>query len=273
MVEGFAEHAGFPLPAPSTGLEVLRAKPSTGVSSTGAPSTGAPSRPPVFASTGPRGHRQRMRERLLARGPGALADYEVLEMLLFLGIPRRDTKPLAKDAINRFGSLRDVLLAPAERFAGVFDRDAVPALKLVVQAADRLARAEARERPALRDWDGLDAYLASAPAPEGAGRARMLFLNNRNQLLADEMLDVAAEDPAADPTALARETVRRALALHATALILVLGRTGKPGAPTKAEVALAARLKQAAGVLSIALHDVLLAGGGARTSLRRKGVF
>ena len=97
----------------------------------------------------------------------------------------------------------------------------------------------------------------------------MLFLNNRNQLLADEMLAVAAEDPAV----LAQETVRRALALHATALILVLGRVGKSGAPSKAELTLAARLKQAVGVFSIALHDVLLAGDGARTSLRRKGIL
>ena len=94
MAEGFAEHAGFPLPGvvPDTGG--FRARPYTGVSA----------KPPAFASIGPHGHRQRMRERLLARGPGGLADYEILEMLLFLGIRRGDTKPLAKAAINRFGA-------------------------------------------------------------------------------------------------------------------------------------------------------------------------
>lgn len=259
MAEGFAEHAGFPLPGVVPEVQRLGTEPSTGT----------PTKSPAFVITGPHGHRQRMRERLLARGPEALADYEVLEMLLFFGIPRRDTKPLAKTAINRFGSLREVLLAPVDCLADVFGHEAVPALKLVVQATDRLARAEVRERPALRDWDRLDAYLASTPAPNGAGRARMLFLNNRNELLSDEVLDAAAEAP----VALARETVRRALALHATALILVLGRTGKLGAPTKTELTLASRLKQAAGVLSIVLHDVLLAGDGAHTSLRRKGML
>lgn len=216
-----------------------------------------------FASTGPHGHRQRMRERLLARGSGALADYEVLEMLLFLGIPRRDTKPLAKAAINRFGSLRAVLLAPSDELERMLGAASAAVLGLVEQAADRLARAEVRARPVLRDWAQLDAHLDAAPGP--AGETRVLYLNNRNQLLSDELLD-------GDAAALPRVAVRRALALHATALILVLNRPGA-AAPSRDDLALAARLKQAAGVLSIALHDVLLAGGKARVSLRRKGLL
>ncbi len=203
-----------------------------------------------------------MRERLLARGPGALADYEVLEMLLFLGIPRRDTKPLAKAAINRFGSLRAVLVAPEAALRDMLGAASATVLGLVGQAADRLSQAEVRARPVLKDWAQLDGYLDAAPA--GAG-LRMLYLNNRNQLLSDEALD-------ADPAAVSRDAVRRALALHATALILVVNRPGAT-APDKEEVAAAKRLKQAAGVLSIALHDVLLAGGGPRVSLRRKGLL
>ena len=220
----------------------------------------APSVP--FASTGPHGHRQRMRERLLARGPGALADYEVLEMLLFLSIPRRDTKPLAKAAINRFGSLRAVLLASADEIGTMLGPASAAALGLVGQAAERLSRAEVRDRPMLRDWAQLDGYLDAAP---GAARLRVLYLNNRNQLLSDEALDAA-------PAVVSRDAVRRALALHATALILVVSRPGA-AAPDKDELAMATRLKQAAGVLSIALHDVLLAGDGKRVSLRRKGVL
>ena len=203
-----------------------------------------------------------MRERLLARGPGALADYEVLEMLLFLGIPRRDTKPLAKAAINRFGSLRAVLLAPADELQRMLGSVSAAVLGLVEQAADRLAQAETQARPTLRDWAQLDAYLDGAPRPTGD---RVLYLNNRNQLLSDELLD-------GHVTALPRETARRALALHATALILVLDRPGA-AMPSRGDLALAAQLKQAAGVLSIALHDVLLAGGKARVSLRRKGLL
>ena len=215
-----------------------------------------------FASTGPHGHRQRMRERLLARGPGALADYEVLEMLLFLGIPRRDTKPLAKAAINRFGSLRAVLVAPETALRDMLGAASATALGLVGQAADRLSQAEVRARPVLKDWAQLDGYLDAAPTDAGL---RVLYLNNRNQLLSDEAVE-------AEPAAVSRDAVRRALALHATALILVVSRPGA-AAPDKEEVAAAKRLKQAAGVLSIALHDVLLAGGGPRVSFRRKGLL
>jgi DNA repair protein RadC len=155
-----------------------------------------------FASTGPQGHRARMRTKLLQVGPTAFADYELLEMLLFLGIGRRDTKPLAKGTINRFGSLAATLAAPPAELAqalslgGGDPTDSVAALKLVEEAAARLSRAETQERPVLGNQASLTAYLDStftAPAPK-TRQLRVLFLNNRNRLLADEVH--ATEGPA-----------------------------------------------------------------------------
>ena len=126
---------------------------------------------PVFAGTGPQGHRSRMRERLLQGGPAALPDYEILEMLLFLGIPRRDTKPLAKGLINQFGSLAAVLGADPRwlRRTTALGMDSIAALNLVSAAATRLARAEETERPVLKSWDRLMAYLAAAPLEAAPG--------------------------------------------------------------------------------------------------------
>ncbi|MFC0407306.1 JAB domain-containing protein [Roseomonas elaeocarpi] len=199
-----------------------------------------------------------MRTRLLGGGAEALPDYEVLEMLLFLGIPRRDTKPLAKSLINQLGGLPEVLSADPRHLRRLeLGLDSIAAIKLVEAAADRLARAEQVERPVLRSWDGLMRYLDDAAAPpEGA---RVLFLDNRNRLLADE---------AAEPGFPPRAVLRRALALHATALILLTQRPG--GALREADVATTEALRRAGAVLSVTLHDHLVVGGAAPLSLRRE---
>jgi len=125
-----------------------------------------------------------MRERLLGRGPAALADYEVLEMLLFLGIPRRDTKPLAKELINRFGSLEAVLGAASDRLERAGLRpEATAVLRVPEEAARRLALAEARDRPVLNNWDRLLEYLDTGLAGAVPGQRRALLLDNRNRLL------------------------------------------------------------------------------------------
>lgn len=206
-----------------------------------------------FASTGPHGHRARMRGKLLAHGPAGLADYELLEMLLFLGIPRRDTKPLAKATINRFGSLSEALAAAPEALAHL-GPGSVAALKLVEEAATRLARAEAQERPHLANWERLTDYLDRAPA---GVPLRALFLNNRNRLLGDEAVGAAARDVAA-----------RALELHATAVILVCG-----AGPDGQAVAVARQLAQASGLLAIQLHDCVSGGPGRWASLRAAGAL
>ena len=153
-----------------------------------------------------------MRRKLLTVGPAGFADYELLEMLLFLGIERRDTKPLAKATINRFGSLADTICAPATGLRSLGPASVV-VLKLVQEAAARLARADLRERPHLSNWDRLTAYLDGCPASVPPLRA--LYLNNRNRLLADEALAEQADEPQA------RAVAARALDLHATAVILV----------------------------------------------------
>lgn len=225
-----------------------------------------------FASTGPQGHRARMRERLLASGPDSMPDYEVLEMLLFLGIPRRDTKPLAKATINHFGSLAAVLGAsPAElRAAPGLGPDSVAALKLVEAAAERLSRAEAMERPLLNSWSRLMEYLEASPA--GPAPLRVLFLDNRNRLLADEPWAVPPDAPPQP-----RDVLTRALELHATALILLQrhppGRAAGQPPAGREEAALSARLRRAASVLSVVLHDHLVLGGPEPVSLRREGLL
>lgn len=220
-----------------------------------------------FASTGPHGHRGRMRTRLLAGGADALADYEILEMLLFLGIPRRDTKPLAKAAINQIGDLGGVLAAPASVLRDLpgFTPQSARVIRLVEVAAARLERAELRQQPILNNWDRLDAYLQANPPPETlrSDGLRVLYLDNRNRLLGDER-QAEAEDVA--------EVVRRALALHATALLLLREARGVPRA-AEADVARTARLRAAAAVLSIAVHDHLVLGEGGSVSLRRLGLI
>ena len=208
-----------------------------------------------------------MRTRLLA-GPDALADYEVLEMLLFLGIPRRDTKPLAKALINQFGSLSETVTAEpaALQRAGLPGR-AAEAMALVAEAAGHLSRGERIERPVLGGWAALDLYL-DAPArcrrPDEMG---VLFLNNRNQLLADECWPEAVTAPG-----LAREALRRALDLHATALILVRVRPGAPK-PAPADLVLHRHVARAAEMLSVLVHDHLILGAGDWISLRKQGAL
>lgn len=234
---------------------------------------GGIARPPAeggdkpFASTGPQGHRGRMRARLLATGAEALADYELLEMLLFLGIPRRDTKPLAKALINRFGSLAGVLEAPTGDLAAApgLDPGSAAPLGLVRVAAARLGLAEAHERPVLNSWVRLGAYLDALLArPDRAG-TRVLFLNNRNQLLADE-----AQEACEDPALLVRRILKRALALHASALFLVRRAGAEPPAADPGDLALTHRLDKAADVLSIVLHDTLILGREGWVSLKAK---
>lgn len=222
-----------------------------------------------FASTGPAGHRGRMRDRLLAAGPDGLADYEILEMLLFQGIPRRDTKPLAKAVINRFGGLAPVLAAaPSELLATPgLTPDSVVALRLVDEAAARLASAEQRDRPILSNWERLSQYLAERPA-DPPDHLRVLFLDNRNRLLADE-----SRPGGLDPIACCREILKYALELHATALILVRARPQHRLYDDAPEIRLASRLGQAAAILSIVLHDQVLQDADGLLSCRQQGLL
>lgn len=223
-----------------------------------------------LASTGPQKHRGRMREKLLANGAATLVDCEILEMLFFLGIPRRDTKPLAKSVINRFGSLAAVLsLSPRDlRTVPGIEPDCVVAIRLVQEAASQLARAEALDRPVLNNWEKLTGYLRDVMARDEVPRLHALFLDNRNRLIADE-----AQVEALAAAILPRLLIKRALELHATALILV--QCHRPGefAFSDEEVAVTSRIKKAAFVLSVTVHDHLLGHAGEWISLRRQGLL
>ena len=216
-----------------------------------------------FQSTGPHGHRSRMRTRLLA-AEGALADYEILEMLLFLGIPRRDTKPLAKALINRFGSLAGALTAPSFDLgdAGLPPR-AIEALGFVGEAAAELERPERRDRITLGSWDALDRHLACRrDTPAGTCA---LLLDSRNRLVAEPRWE-----PGADPAQLAREMLRHALDRHASAAILVRHCIGRPQA-CEVDHDLLDAAQAAAAALSVVVHDLVVAGDGAWVSLLQPG--
>jgi len=207
-----------------------------------------------------------MRARVLANGAHTLADYEILEMLLFAGVPRKDTKPLAKGLIGHFGSLVDVFRTPTQalRAAGLKDVS-IRVLRLPGVAAERLASSEQRERPTLSNWEQLMAYLDQALEGGITGQFRLLYLDNRNRLLADE----AAPD-AESLTERNRAIAIRALALHATALI------GFHICPKERPADLSQSARQldfAMRPLSITLHDVLIAGDGRPSSLRQEGLL
>ena len=244
-----------------------------------APGPGAPPWPsrlpaemPPFPSTGPHGHRGRMREKLLERGADALADYELLEMLLFFAFKTGDTKPLAKALINRYGSFASVLAAPPRELleAPGLGPHSVSAIKLVQAAALRLARAEVMERPVLNNWDRLVDYLTAALAREKVEQVRVLFLDPRNRLIADE---AQGKGTVNHTPVYPREVVKRALEVGATALILVHNHPSGDPTPSRADVDMTAEVKAAAGVFGIVVHDHLIVGNGRQTSLRREGLL
>ncbi|EFH10498.1 DNA repair protein RadC [Pseudoroseomonas cervicalis] len=233
------------------------------------PRRGAPAEGSPFPGTGPHGHRGRLRSRLLERGPGALADYEVLEMLLFFAFKTGDTKPLAKALINRYGSFAAVLAAPQQELLETpgLGEHSVSALKLVQDAALRLARAEVAEHPVLNNWDRLLDYLNAAVSREKIEQFRILFLDSKNRLIADE---AQARGTVNHTPVYPREVLRRALELHATALILVHNHPSGDPTPSSADIEMTGEIRRAAQVFSVVLHDHLIIGNGRHFSFRRE---
>jgi len=228
--------------------------------------------PQEDAPPGHLGHRERIRQKLLTAGPDALADYELLEVLLFFAILRQDTKPIAKALIERFGSFAGVLAAPPAELRevkGVGDA-AVAVIKAAQAAALRLLRAEARERPVLNNWDRLAAYLTAAMSREAVEQFRVLFLDTRNRLIADE---AQARGTVNHTPVYPREVVKRALELGATALILVHNHPSGDPTPSRADIEMTGEVKAASGALGIVLHDHLIVGNGRILSFRREGLL
>jgi DNA repair protein RadC len=228
--------------------------------------------PAVAAPAGADGHRERMRARLLTAGPDALADHEMLEMVLFLALPRRDTKALAHTLISRFGSFAGAIAAPVmelRQIEGLGDA-AVAALKCVQAAALRLARAELAPLPLLNNWDRLMQYLTAELARERVEQFRVLFLDARNRLLADE---AQGRGTVNHTPVYPREVVKRALELQATAIILVHNHPSGDPTPSSEDIATTRDVREAARALGIVLHDHVIVGNGAWTSLRRDGLM
>ena len=221
---------------------------------------------------GTEGHRARMRARLLAAGPEALADHEMLEMVLFLALPRRDTKPLARMLLARFGSFAGSIAAPPTELATIdgLGEAGVAALKLIQAAALRLMRAEIMHQPVLASWDRLMAYLTASLARERIEQFRVLFLDTRNRLLADEALGRGTVN---HTPVYPREVVKRALELHATALILVHNHPSGDPTPSAGDLAMTQEIRAAAQTLSIVLHDHVIIGNDKWLSFRREGLL
>jgi DNA repair protein RadC len=224
----------------------------------------------AFPSEGPQGHRVRMCDRLLDRGPDGLADYELIEMLLFFAQPKGDAKPIAKRLINRFGSYSGVLRAPTRELEEVHGvgRYSVACLKLAHASAVRLARADVMNRPILGNWDKLMDYLQTAMAPEPVEQFRVLFLDTKNNLIADEEQGRGTIN---HTPVYPREVARRSLELHAAALILVHNHPSGDPTPSVADIDMTAQIQRALQSLGISLHDHIIVGNGRWTSLKKEG--
>jgi DNA repair protein RadC len=224
------------------------------------------------APAGAEGHRERLRQRLLTAGPDSLNDQDLLELILFLALPRRDTKPIAKALLARFASFANVIAAPVNELRAIEHmKDSGPAaLKAVHAAALRLAKAELVNRPLLNNWDGLMEYLNAVLARERVEQFRVLFLDTRNRLLADE---AQARGTVNHTPVYPREVVKRALELQATALILVHNHPSGDPTPSRDDIEMTREVGQAARALNIVLHDHVIVGNGRWLSFRQQGLL
>ncbi len=228
--------------------------------------------PRPAAPAGSAGHRARVRERLLTAGPNALAEHELIEMILFTALPRRDTKTIAKALLTRFGSFAKVITAPVNELLGIdgLGEAGAASLKTVQAAATRLLQADLHDTPVLASWDALIAYLTGALARERTEQLRVLFLDSKNRLLADKVLGQGTINHT--PT-YPREIVKEALALHATSLILVHNHPSGDPTPSAADIQTTRDIQRACTPLDILLHDHIIMGNGAWTSMKREKLF
>jgi DNA repair protein RadC len=218
------------------------------------------------------GHRTRLRARFFAGGAGAMPDYELLELTLFAAVPRRDTKPLAKTLIARFGSFAEVIAAPRERLLeipGIGDA-VVNQLKIVEAAAQRLARGKVIGRAALSSWAALLDYCTAAMARAQTEEFRVLFLDRKNILIADE---VQARGTVDHTPVYPREIVKRALEHGASAIILVHNHPSGDPTPSRADIEMTREIAAAAKALHIAVHDHLVIGRGGHASFKSLGLL
>ncbi|MEP3234018.1 MAG: DNA repair protein RadC [Hyphomicrobiales bacterium] len=213
------------------------------------------------------GHRDRLRDRFKESGATALADYELLELILFRAIPRRDTKPIAKALLTRFGTVAEVLSAPIERLKEVegIGQSVAVDLKIIQAAGQRLAKDQIMEQPILSSWTELIEYCHSAMAYEKKEQFRLLFLDKKNRLIADEVQQVGTID---HTPVYPREVVKRALELSATAVILLHNHPSGDPTPSQADILMTQKIIEAATPMGIAVHDHVIIGKSGHTSLK-----
>ena len=218
------------------------------------------------------GHRERLRSRFLKGGAEAMPDYELLELTLFAAVPRRDTKPLAKNLLARFGSFAEVIAAPRERLLEVdgVGMSVTAHLKIVEAAAHRLAKTRIIGRPALSSWAALLDYCTAAMARGAKEEFRVLFLDRKNVLIADEVQSKGTID---HTPVYPREIIKRALELSATAIILVHNHPSGDPTPSKADIDMTRDIAKAALALSITVHDHLVIGRKGHASFKNLGLL
>jgi DNA repair protein RadC len=218
------------------------------------------------------GHRARLRKRLFEGGPEALLEHELIEYLLTLALPRRDTKPLAKKLIQDFGGFGRLLSADGEaivRVGGVSE-SAAAAIKIAQAAALRLLESEVKDQPVLGSWQALLDYLRADMGALAVERVRVLYLNARNMLIRNEPMSEGSVDEAA---VYVREVIRRALEYHATSVILVHNHPSGDPQPSQQDIRLTREIVEAARPLGISVHDHVIVGARSCASMRSLGLI
>jgi DNA repair protein RadC len=213
------------------------------------------------------GHRERLRERFRGAGADALSDYELLEMVLFRALPRRDVKPLAKSLIGKFGSFAETVHAPDARLreVGGLGEAAITEIKLIAAAASRVAKGQLKAKTVLSSWATVIDYCRTAMAFADKEQFRILFLDKRNQLISDEVQQVGTVD---HTPVYPREVVKRALELSATAIIMVHNHPSGDPTPSQADVQMTKAVIDVSGPLGISVHDHIIVGKHGHASLK-----
>ena len=219
-----------------------------------------------------KGHRQRLRERFLSGGSDALQDYELLELLLFMAIPRRDVKPLAKQLLKTFGSLPELMAASPEelmKVSGISENTAT-ALKGIEALAARMMKQDLEGKPVLNSWTRLMDYCYATMAHEKKEHFRILFLNKKNELIGDEIQGSGTVD---HTPAYPREIMKRSLELGATAIILMHNHPSGDPKPSKADIDMTAQIIRAAEPFNITVHDHIIISRNGYTSMKNQGLM
>lgn len=215
-------------------------------------------------------HRQRLRDRFMRGGATAIPDYELLELVLFRSIPRRDVKPLARALLDQFGDFNRVLSAPAERLAtikGIGDA-VITDFKIIEAAAHRMARSKIMQRPVISSWDAILDYCHTTMAHRETEQFRVLYLDRKNTLIADEEQARGTVDHV---PVYPREVAKRALELNASALILVHNHPSGDPTPSQSDIDMTAQIQAACRALGLTLHDHLIIGKSRELSFRSQG--